>query len=71
MATYPERGIARDQRSEGLARANRGRGAFMRTLRRVDLVTSWFVPPVVVPLLLGALIALRVAALSWFTIPTG
>jgi hypothetical protein len=63
--------LARDQRAAGVTRLQEGRHSFMRALRRVDLVTSWFVPPIVVPLLLVLLVALRVLALSWFAMPTG
>lgn len=69
--------LARNQRvqdltrQEGLTRLRDGHWSFMRALRRVDLATSWFVPPIVVPLLLVLLVALRVLALSWFAMPTG
>jgi hypothetical protein len=31
-----------------------------------DITTSWFVPPIVIPVLLGALVLARIAYLAYF-----
>jgi hypothetical protein len=40
-------------------------GGAARTSKK-EIATSWFVPPIVVPLLLGALILARIAYLAYF-----